>query len=73
MDDVGNVKLCESDEIAGNVRHSSLKVLWQMCNALKDIKYGESRWRGLCFPKRNEGIINGHRLHVCSQTLAQRL
>lgn len=57
MDDVGNVKVCEADETVGNIRDSSLTDLWQNCSEIKNKKYGELRWTGLCFPKRNVGII----------------
>jgi MoaA/NifB/PqqE/SkfB family radical SAM enzyme len=57
MDDVGNVMVCEADEMVGNIRNSSLTELWQKCSEIKDKKYGDLRWLGLCFPKRKEGII----------------
>jgi MoaA/NifB/PqqE/SkfB family radical SAM enzyme len=57
MDDVGNIKICEADEMIGNIRNSSLAELWQKCSEIKDRKYGDLRWLGLCFPKRKEGII----------------
>ncbi|MCJ7587392.1 MAG: radical SAM protein [Candidatus Aminicenantes bacterium] len=57
MDDIGNVKVCEADETVGNVRDFSLAELWRACSETKNKKYGELRWAGLCFPKRNEGIV----------------
>ena len=57
MDDIGNIKICESDDIVGNVRDLSLSELWRLCSEMKNRKYKEFRWKGLCFPKRNNRII----------------
>lgn len=57
LDDVGNIKVCESDSTVGSVRRHSLEELWKHCSRVKDLKYKNLRWKGLCFPKRCEGII----------------
>lgn len=60
MDDVGNLKVCEADETVGNVRDHSLAELWKACSKTKTRKYGEFRWTGLCFPKRQERIVDSN-------------
>jgi len=57
LDDVGNINICESDISAGNIRNDSLKNIWQKCSDIKNARYGNMRWLGLCFPKRRSGII----------------
>lgn len=57
IDDAGNAFLCESDDLVGNVKEQSLVSLWRRISEGKDQKYGEARYRGLCFPKRSCGII----------------
>ena len=52
MDDVGNMKVCESAATVGNVKQERVEFLWHRCSELKDAMYGEVRWEGLCFPKR---------------------
>lgn len=57
LDDVGNIKVCEADRTVGNIRNLSMEKLWEQCSCVKDQKYKKSRWKGLCFPKRHEGVI----------------
>jgi len=57
IDDIGDVLICESDENIGNIKQNNLNKLWPIVDIIKDNKYGDSRKKGLCFPKRNAGIL----------------
>jgi len=57
VDGNGDVLICESDDVVGNIRENSLKELWLKVSKMKDKKYGKCRWEGKCFPKRKTGVI----------------
>lgn len=57
VDDVGNTFICESDDYVGNLRNTDLHSLWSVINHNKNSKYSYCRAKGLCFPKRANGIL----------------
>jgi MoaA/NifB/PqqE/SkfB family radical SAM enzyme len=57
IDDAGNTFICESDDCVGNIRSTDLFSLWRVINHDKNSKYSSCRIKGLCFPKRVNGIV----------------
>ncbi len=55
--DTGDIYLCESEEKVGNIRKDKLKDAWKRISEIKNKKYKDCRWKGICFAKRCLGII----------------